>query len=503
MTALERFCRDLRRHGRQVAVDDGTRTWSYEELSQEVALWLDALDAVGARRVAYRLPNGCAWLALDLALLQSGRVAVPIADFFSTGQAHHAVSSAGVDTLVVAEPAGATEGFATAIHVSGCAVLHRTVPDPAPIHPGTAKVTFTSGTTGRPKGVCLSASSMLATAESIRAAFGATEGWRHLCVLPLSLLLENVAGVYANLGHGNRVCVPPLATIGVTGSSGLDVEHFVAAQNRYRPQSLILVPQLLLALTAAAEFGLPLPDSFRFLAVGGGRVPGSLLQRAARAGLPAFEGYGLTECGSVVAVNLPGASRPGTVGRPLKNVSVDVTEGEIRVTGRSMLGYLGGEPAADTIATGDLGSLDPDGYLRVQGRRKSGFITAFGRNVSPEWIEGELQTELAIAHALVFGEGLPDNVALLVPRGDAGPEAVQHAVAQANARLPDYARVGSWRCVSASDFAAAGCLTDNGRPRRQAAADQYRHLLEQMQSAIEENYSAALPDSRDPHVPRP
>ncbi len=503
MMALERFRRDLRRHGRQVAVDDGTRTWSYAELEQEVDGWLHVLDAVGANRVAYRLPNGCAWLALDLALLQSGRVAIPVADFFSAEQVHHVLAAGGVDTFVVADPRDGTEGFATALQTSGGAVLHRTVRDPAPVHPGTAKVTFTSGTTGRPKGVCLSASSMLATAESIRAAFGATEAWRHLCVLPLSLLLENVAGVYANLGHGNCVCVPPLPTIGVTGSSGLDVERFVAAQNRYRPQSLILVPQLLLALTAAAEFALPLPDSYRFLAVGGGRVPESLLQRAARAGLPAFEGYGLTECGSVVAVNLPGASRPGTVGRPLENVSVEVTDSEIRVRGRSMLGYLGGEPAADTIATGDLGSLDADGYLRVQGRRKSGFITAFGRNVSPEWIEGELQTELAIAHAVVFGEGLASNVALLVPRGNAGPDAVALAVAQTNARLPDYARVGSWRCVSASDFAAAGCLTDNGRPRREAAAHQYRHLLEQMQSAIEENPNAALPDSRVPHVQRP
>ncbi len=197
-----------------------------------------------------------------------------------------------------------------------------------------------------------------------------------------------------------RVCVPPLNEIGVTGSSGLDVARFIAAQHRFHPQSVILVPQLLLALTAAAEFGVALPDAYRFVAVGGATVPVSLIARARRIGVPAFEGYGLTECGSVVALNLPNANRPGTVGRPLDNATIDIVDGDIHVSGSTMLGYLG-EPAAapSRIATGDVGAFDADGYLQVLGRRRNNFITSFGRNVNPEWIEGELQAEFAIACA--------------------------------------------------------------------------------------------------------
>lgn len=385
-----KFFDAIAQRGTRPALNDGARVWTYRDLEHEVQSWVERLRTLDARRVAYRLPNGCNWIALDLALLKTARVAVPIPDFFSRGQERHILARSGGDTYVV-EADYEADGFARAGSHAGCEILRTRVAQPPPVHDRTAKITFTSGTTGQPKGVCLSATHLLATAASIEAALGGASGWRHLCVLPLSLLLENVAGVYANLAAGHEIHVPPLLAVGVKGSSGLDVAQFIAAQNRHRPQSIILVPQLLLAMTAAAEFGVTVPDSYRFVAVGGGKVPVSLIERAQRVGIPAFEGYGLTECGSVVALNLPRANRPGSVGRALGDIAVELVGGEIHVRGASMLGYLGGAPEANRIVTGDLGTLDDDGYLHVLGRIKSGFITAFGRNVSPEWIEGELQ----------------------------------------------------------------------------------------------------------------
>ena len=334
---------------------------------------------------------------------------------------------------------------------------------------------------------------MLATAASIERSLGAVAGWRHLCALPLSLLLENVAGVYANLFSAHEICVPPLNEIGFTGSSSLDVARFISAQHRFRPQSVILVPQLMLALTTAAEFGVALPDAYRFVAVGGATVPVSLTTRARRIGLPAFEGYGLTECGSVVALNLPNANRPGTVGRPLDNAAIDIVDGDIHVAGSTMLGYLG-EPSAgpNRFATGDVGAFDADGYLRVLGRRRNNFITSFGRNVNPEWIEGELHAEFAIACAAVFGESLPRVIALIVARGASDHAAVQAAVDAANARLPDYGRVAAWRAIPMAEFAAAGCLTENGRPRRDAIANRYGDVLDDMSSQLEEQFDATV-----------
>jgi long-subunit acyl-CoA synthetase (AMP-forming) len=462
-----------------------------------VDAWCHHLDATDARTVAYRLPNSLDWIALDLALLRSGRTAIPIPDFFSPAQEAYALTAGGVDHYVTTGPV--PDGFAAMDLVRSIRLLKAANAGTVALHQETAKVTFTSGTTGRPKGVCLSAGQMLATASAIQQALGGEGIRQHLCALPLSLLLENVAGVYASLGNGSRIAAPALGEIGLTGSSGLDVQAFVEGQHRYRPQSLILVPQLLLALTAAAEFGLRLPDSYRFIAVGGGKIAPSLLDRAHAVGLPVYEGYGLTECGSVVAVNLPGASRPATVGRPLPHVSVGIVDDEIQITGNAMLGYVGETGTPARIATGDLGEVDEAGYLTVRGRRRSGFITAYGRNVSPEWIESELTAEIPIAHALVFGDAMPANAALLVPRGDADPGAVATAVNAANERLPDYARVSRWHVIDAGDFSAAGCLTENGRPRRQIAERRFDRQLQSLYEQIQETQHAALRQAGERH----
>ena len=128
-----------------------------------------------------------------------------------------------------------------------------------------------------------------------------------------------------------------------------------------------------------------------------------------------------------------------------------------------MLGYVGGDDASNrSWATGDLGSLDADGFLTIHGRKKNCFITSFGRNVQPEWVESELLAEVNVAQACVFGEASPINVAVLVPRFDAGSLAA--AVGAANLRLPDYARVSRWIVADAEQF--SGCLTANGRVRR-------------------------------------
>lgn len=209
-----------------------------------------------------------------------------------------------------------------------------------------------------------------------------------------------------------------------------------------------------------------------------------MIERATKVGIPVFEGYGLTECGSVIALNLPRANRNGTVGRPLGHAKVEIVDGEITVARGTMLGYLGEPPQRGPLATGDLGALDAQGFLRVLGRRKNCFITAFGRNINPEWPESELQAEFPVAHALVFGEAQPKNCALIVPRGTQPDDQIQAAVDRVNDRLPDYARIARWHAVSQAEFAAGGCLTPNGRPRRSIAMEQFADVLNTMYSQI-------------------
>ena len=469
----------LLHHGARLALRGEGEEISYARLLEAIAERRGVLEAVGARRVALALDNGPQWALWDLALLAGGQLCVPLPGFFSPTQQMHVLDSAGIDTLIVDPAAASATLFAGFVPVAP-GILQRTPPQLPALPAGTAKITYTSGSTGQPKGVCLSAAAQLAVAHSVAqiGEGGAVE--RHLGVLPLATLLENIAGLYAGLMAGARVELLPMRTIGFSGGGGFDPARFLQTLHAHRPHSLILLPQMLLALVGAAEQGHALPAGLRFVAVGGGQVSPRLLQRAEALGLPVYEGYGLSECASVVCLNTPSARRIGTVGRPLPHAGVRIgDDGEVQVRGARMLGYLGEAPPADALAadawlgTGDLGHFD-DGFLVLHGRRKHQFITAYGRNVNPEWVEAELVQQGAIAQAWVHGEACPENLAVLVPRrADCSDVELEAAVAAANAGLPDCARAHRWLRAEAPFTPANGLLTANGRLRRAALAAHY------------------------------
>jgi long-chain acyl-CoA synthetase len=439
-----------------------------------------------ARCVALYADNGVDWIVADLACATAAVRVVPIPLFFSSGQIRHAFRQSGADIVLAdrtIDPAIAdTTGIAGSdepltgrlrmyrIH-DACAAL---VPD------ATRKITFTSGTTGNPKGVCLSAEQQVRVAASLTGVIG-IDAPTHLCILPLSTLLENLAGVYAPLMAGGTVIAPPLAEVGLSGSSQLNIDMLLEAIVRHRPASMIAVPEILSALTEAAECGWRPPSSLHFVAVGGAKVATALLRRARRAGLPAFEGYGLSECASVVALNVAGADRPGSVGRPLPHVRLLIEHGEIVITGNPCLGYAGQPESwnAASIYTGDIGHVDAGGFVYVDGRARNRIITSYGRNIAPEWVEGELLSGPLLRQAVVVGDARPWCAALLLTRDPDTPEAVVDAwIRSINLRLPDYARVIDWQHLPEPLAAANGTLTANGRPVRDAIERRYSTLIE-------------------------
>jgi len=455
-------------------LESAGRAWAADALEAAVAACADTLRGCGVRTLATLLDNSVAWVVADLAAARAGVVHVPLPVFFSPEQIDHALRAAGVDAVLAdAAVAGRwPHRPAPAIEVAGEALVLIRMPASAPPLPeGTSKITFTSGTTGQPKGVCLRASAMDAVARGLVQAMAPLCIGRHLCVLPLALLLENIAGLAASLRNGSTGVLEPLSQLGLAGSSGFDPAQFHAAVLRLAPDSVILLPQMLRLWTAyLAGRGLRAPAGLKFVAVGGASVGAGLIAAARAAGIPAYEGYGLSEGGSVQTLNLPGADLPGSAGRALPHVRLRVREdGEIEVAGSLFAGYLGdARPVPAWWPSGDLGTVDAQGFLHVQGRRKNVLITSFGRNLSPEWVEGRLQ-DSGVGVAVVFGEAQPALSAVLWPaRADTGEQALQACVDAANATLPDYARVRSWVRATRPFDAASGMATSNGRPRREA-----------------------------------
>lgn len=419
---------------------------SYSELYKRVQLVAEWMKSRQCRVVGYLLDNGFAWITIDLAAQSAGVTAIPLPSFFSDSQLAHVIDHSEIDLLIADRELqpfikGNVDGDGwreCPFEYSNClTILEReTSAGDLPA----AKVTYTSGTTGSPKGVCIQQSALDNTSLSIRDAVLSSGIERHLCIAPLSTLLENIAGVYAPLLQGIEIAVPSLQEVGLRGSSKFDVVQFLQSLEAYRPNSLILVPQLLLALVTAIEQDYIGPSYLKYIAVGGARVCSQLLARAAAVNLPVYEGYGLSECTSVVTLNTPTRQRTGSVGRPLPHAEVRVNRrGEIEVKGAVMTGYIGEQSnTGKWLNTGDLGHLDSDGFLYIRGRKKNLFITSFGRNVNPEWVESELIQQLEIANAVVVGEGRSWNLALIWPRnGSSAEEKIHEAVRNANFHLPD------------------------------------------------------------------
>lgn len=452
----------------------------------------------GGRTVGLLADNGPPWIVADLACSLADCCIVPLPLFFSDEQLLHVVRSAGINLLL-------TDRSARAARILGDA-LQPVLPDPhcplamhavaecgnVRLPAGTRKVTFTSGTTGAPKGVCLSAAHQLQVARSLVEATG-LERPKHLCLLPQSMLLENIAGVYAPLLAGGTVVAPALSSVGFDGSAQLDIVCFLECIGSVQPDSVILVPETLGVLVAAAERGWQAPASLRFVAVGGGKVSPSMLERADRVGLPVYEGYGLSECGSVVALNRPGSRLAGSVGEVLAHTAVATEDDEVVVAGASFLGYVN-EPSSwypTRVETGDLGRIDDAGRLWIDGRRKNVLITSYGRNVSPEWVESELLASGELSQAFVFGDAQPGCVALVHPRNEATSDGViECAIAAANARLPGYARITQWYRLGRALDARSGLLTENGRPKRERIEAEFATTLAEMYRRTMEDLTA-------------
>jgi long-chain acyl-CoA synthetase len=462
----------------RVAVTGSHATLSWQALATGVDRL--AMRLAGVRALGLLCGNSPAWIVIDLAALQAGCVHIPLPAFFSDAQLRHAIDDARIDTLITDNPARFTRLYpdcvVEVIDVAGQSLASIRLPAQLASPPAeTVKITYTSGTTGSPRGVRLSGRAIDTVAAALAEAACAGPGDRSCVLLPLAILLENIASVYVPLLTGAQIIVPDPEQSGVNGSSDIDPARLAAVLKGYRPTALIVPPGLLKLLLQLARTR-SLPGSLRFIAVGGAPVSLELLRSAQQLGLPVYQGYGLSEAASVVALNTPQHNRPGSVGKPLPHCRIRISPGgEILVRGIVGTGCLehGGLMPETELATGDLGYLDDEGFLYVSGRLCNRIITSYGRNVSPEWIESELSSHPDILQAAVLGNNLPTPAAVLVARSGVSAGQLGLAVSAVNARLPDYARIGCWLQADVPFSQAGGELLPGGTLQRSVVEQRY------------------------------
>ncbi len=475
MAEFLRALHGSRCRGDATAMSDQRGTLSRRELAARVAGM--AAELRGLPQVIGLLgANGIDWAVAQLAAWMAGKTVVPLPSFFSGLQLEHILGDAGIDHVVATPDA---LDLAVLLGTGITPISKRSPNGSTVLSPGGGMIVYTSGSSGRPKGVRLGIEQIDWQAGALAAAIEATAQDINLSILPLALLLEAITAICVPVLVGARTHFASSLAESIGVGRPVDL---AAAFEQTRPTTAVLVPQLLSALVAQLAAGNKrAPGSLRFVAVGGARVSATLTERAWELGIPVHEGYGLTECCSVVTLNRPGRRKAATMGEPLPGLDVRIEDGEVLVSGPSVMsGYLHVNPAEKPWRTGDLGSLDEDGFLSVAGRKDTLLVMSSGRNVSPEWIEAMLISDSRVAAAVVLGHGMDQLNALLVPStlGEAwlteSPRAhILLWLEQVCRDAPPYAVPRNFVVCPSLQAKQMGLFTANGRIVRSAALRAY------------------------------
>ncbi len=317
-----------------------------------------------------------------------------------------------------------------------------------------AMIIFTSGTTGKSKGVMLTQKNLLSNVESV--VFDVEPGVVVLSVLPIHHAYCLVMDYLKCLSLGCVVCI---------NDSFL---HMVKNMQLFKPNVMLMVPMMIETiykrlsatakllpkkLVAAKAFGGNLTVIFS----GGAYLDPFYIEKFREYGVNIYQGYGMSECSPVISMNAPGFDRPGSVGKLLSNAQVKIEDGEILIRSTSVMAGYYNMPEETSQAlkdgwlhTGDKGYVDEDGYLFINGRVKNLIILSNGENISPEEIENKLSLYPLIEEVVVTGEGnglvariYPDQDLIAKKKMDEGrvESELQKIIDEYNSSQPTYKRI--------------------------------------------------------------
>ena len=325
-------------------------------------------------------------------------------------------------------------------------------------------IIYTSGTTGNPKGVVLSHWNFVSNVQATQSIFPVFPTDKCLSFLPLSHVLERMAGYYTIINGGGGIAyaqrmdtvpvdimeVKPTVLISVprlyekiyakamataVGAGGMKKRIFFWArevamqcakleERGKHPKGWLAVQRTVATAMVFKKLRAKLGGNIRFMVSGGAPLGTKINQFFFGCGLTIFEGYGLTETSPVLSCNYTGHMRFGSIGHVLPGTEIKIAEdGEIMARGpQIMLGYFNNEAATREVldedgwlATGDLGNFDDEGFLYITGRKKDIIVTAGGKNIAPQPIENRFTADKLVTQMVVIGDRRQFLSSLIVP----------------------------------------------------------------------------------------
>ena len=353
-----------------------------------------------------------------------------------------------------------------------------------------AAVIHTSGSTDDPKGVVISEHGLATVVHSMRERMESLKGIHYASVLPMSLLLEQILGVFLPALSRGSVSILPRAVDCYTGTqSGLDV--YLTTIKDCGANFSMVPPSFLAELRKLAEGSGKRPRTYlghqlKIIATGGAPIDIACLEYFRDNEVEIYQGYGLSENTSVVAWTYPGPNVLGSVGQLLPHNQVRINaDGQVEVRGNALfLGYVSNGKfvarASEWLNTGDNGHFDAEGCLHISGRDSNLIVLSSGRNVSPEWIESKFKSLPGVKEILVMGHGKPFLSALvLVKKGyecHAALNEISDFSENIKSELPEFSRIRAFRAIPFDD----GYYSVSGRVLRKHVLEKHRDLVEEI-----------------------
>lgn len=413
-------------HGTRVAIVDRTGTYTYDQLdsasAHTAARLLDGCDDLREARVAYLVAPGFDYVAVQWGIWRAGGIAVPLPMSHPPAELEYLIRDAEASIVIAdAENAAVVEQIASAVGAKFIATadLKAGITSPSsPAQPSSgaqdfspakrAMIVYTSGTTGRPKGVVTTHANLTAQIESLITAWEWTAADRTLLVLPLHHVHGILNVVCCALWSGATLEMLPKFDSEVTwdriSSGGLTVFSAVPTiYHRLIRSWEAAGPDLQQARSRGCR-------TLRLMMSGSAALPRTTLERWREiSGHILLERYGMTEVGMALSNPLHGERRPGFVGQPLPGVSARLVNGELQLTGAGVFSEYWRQPDSTRNAftdgwfrTGDAAVLE-DGAYRLLGRSSVDILKSGGHKISALEIEEVLRTHPAIAECVVVG----------------------------------------------------------------------------------------------------
>ncbi|HEU4711058.1 MAG TPA: AMP-dependent synthetase/ligase [Pyrinomonadaceae bacterium] len=346
-----------------------------------------------------------------------------------------------------------------------------------------AIMVYTSGTTGAPKGACLSHRYIINSVESLRQTIPIYDTDVSFSYLPFCHVAERISGLYNRLYAGaSAYFVDDLARLG---------EYMLEV----KPTVFASLPRFFekIYARAVADGATQIKDYFggriRLATSGGAPLPLEVANFFAAAGLPILQAYGLTE-NVCVAFNRPDNYKFGTVGPPMPGCEVRLAEdNEILVRSEMMFSgyYKQPEETAKVfdngwLLTGDLGEIDDEGFLKIIGRKKELIVTSTGKKVAPALLENMLKEHHQFSQAMVYGEGRSYLVALITLNESLSREAVQEIVDSVNRRVSSTESIKRFAILDRDFEIEREELTPTGKLKRDVITNRFRKVIDELYS---------------------